>query len=105
MSVFRNGKPQPKGRKGDVRGGWPDISKVPGDGDVIVFDEDGVVQAEPVIAAASAAHRVAFERAPAGRGLAREHDGRDDRDRGAESAAQPGDAGFVTLRCIVCRTV
>lgn len=35
MSVFRNGKPQPKGRKGDVRGGWPDISKVPGDGDVI----------------------------------------------------------------------
>lgn len=30
-----NAKSQPKGRTGATRGGWPDITKVPGDGDVI----------------------------------------------------------------------
>lgn len=35
MSVFKNSKAQPKGRTGKANGGWPDISKVPGDGDVV----------------------------------------------------------------------
>jgi hypothetical protein len=35
MSVFKNSKPQPKGKMGAPKGGWPDITKVPGDGDVV----------------------------------------------------------------------
>jgi hypothetical protein len=35
MTAFKGSKPMPKGRNGNARGGWPDISKVPGNGDVV----------------------------------------------------------------------
>jgi len=41
------------------------------DGDVVVLDEDRVVEAEAVIGAAAAAHRVFLEGAQQRRGLAR----------------------------------
>ena len=45
-----------------------------GDGDVVVLDQDGVVEAEAVIGAATGAHGVFFDSAQAGRRLARADD-------------------------------
>ena len=45
-----------------------------GDRDVVVLDQHGVVEAEAVVEAAAAAHRVFLQRAQAGRGLARAAD-------------------------------
>ena len=47
-----------------------------GDRDVVVLDQHRVVEAEAVIEAAAAAHGVFFQRAQAGRGLARADDAR-----------------------------
>ena len=47
-----------------------------GDRDVVVLDQDGVIEPEAVVDAAAAAHRVFFQRAQAGRGLAGAADAR-----------------------------
>lgn len=52
MSVFRNSKPQPKGKMGMPKGGWPDISKVPGNGDVVKpYHPDGMPAGSAAMAA------------------------------------------------------
>src|SRR5580704_7486610 len=53
------------------RAGTPQrLRDPPRDGDMIVLDKDGVVEAEAVIGAAARAHRVFLDRAKTGRGLA-----------------------------------
>ena len=51
-------------------------SDVAGQRDVVVLDQDGVVEAKAVIAAAAGADRVFFQRAQSGRGLAGADDAR-----------------------------
>ncbi len=65
-------------------------------GQVIVLDQDGIVQAEAVVAAPAAPDRVLFQRTPAGRGLARvvdrgarAGDRRDEPRRQGRDPAQP----------------
>ncbi len=65
-----------------------------GDRDVVVLDQDRIVEAEAMIEAAAAAHRIFFQRAQAGGGLA----GAADAQFGAGGVAhvircQRGDAG------------
>ena len=82
---------------------WPTLRPRPldrranaaGDGDVVVLDQDGVVEAEAVIGAAAGAHGVFLDRPQARRRLARADDlrlvpadGRDDRCRRGGDAAQ-----------------
>ena len=59
-----------------------------GDRDVVVLDQDGVVEAEAVIEAAAAAHRVFLQRAQPRRGLA----------RAADAGVRAGDAAHEFVR-------
>ena len=62
--------------------------------DVVVLDQHRVVEAEAVIVAAAATHRVFFQRAQSRRGLARANDARlGMRDAGHELGGSGGDAG------------
>ncbi len=99
----------------------PDIA---GQRDVVVLDQDGVIEAKAVIAAAPGAHRVFFQRAQSGRGFAGADDarlgalcGRHQRGRrggdaaevaekvqrgplaGQQSARRPLDGGDHVARC------